>query len=151
MLFRSSFLKAATNLSDDELNEITIVDPHMKRRDELDKLSILDVHVKTKEGHKINIEIQIVGTDNFVPRILYYNSRMIADQLSRGENYRQIKKVISIVIADFTIFHYSETYKHSFKYYDKATNETLTDLSEILILELPKVRTAPSNKDDVQH
>ena len=120
-----SFLKATTDLSDDELNEITIVDPHMKRRDEADKLSILDVHVKTKEGYKIDIEIQVAQTENFIPRVLYYNSRMIGDQLGRGADYLQIKKVISIVIADFTLFNSNQTYKHRFKYYDVKSDNVL--------------------------
>lgn len=132
-------MKDATTLTDDDLSEITIIDPNLNRRFKDDKLSILDVRARTKTGNQINIEIQVEKKENFEPRVLYYASRLVSDQIGKGEDYLGIQKTISIVIIDYIFFHETNSYKNIFKYYDKDNNQLLTDKSEIHIFELPKI------------
>lgn len=44
-----SFLKSILCLSDDDYEEITILDPHLLREFDGDKLGIIDIKLRTKE------------------------------------------------------------------------------------------------------
>ena len=43
-----------------------------------------DVKAKTKDGKKILIEIQLVGNNNFIKRILYYIAKNVASELKEN-------------------------------------------------------------------
>ncbi|MDR1586748.1 MAG: Rpn family recombination-promoting nuclease/putative transposase, partial [Treponema sp.] len=56
----ADFLKAALpELAGEEFEELTIVDPHLKREFSGDKLEILDVKLRTARGKSIDIDIQV--------------------------------------------------------------------------------------------
>ena len=79
----ADFLKAVLpNLADEEFEELTIVDPHLKREFGGDKLEILDVKVRTARGKSIDIEIQISDLPEMRSRISYYLSNMITEQIN---------------------------------------------------------------------
>ena len=61
-------------------------------------LDLLDIKVKTAAGKIINIEIQVDVKPAMRERIVFYNARMMAEQLGSGDDYNLIKKTISIVI-----------------------------------------------------
>jgi predicted transposase/invertase (TIGR01784 family) len=52
----SDFLKSVLSLSEEDLSEITIVDPHLLRKYPDKKLGILDLKAKTKSGKIVYIE-----------------------------------------------------------------------------------------------
>lgn len=64
---------------------------------------------------------------------------MITEQISKGESYKHIKKVISIVIADYTLIKENSDYHNTYRLYDKITGSEFTDVLEINTLELSKL------------
>jgi predicted transposase/invertase (TIGR01784 family) len=122
----------------EEFAELTAIDPQQNRRFKGDKLSILDVKVKTQDGKMIDIEIQREHVKAMNERAVYLNARMLSDQLKRSQNYAKLKKVVSIVIADFDMVR-NGAYHNRFFMHDPVTGSTLSDIMQIDVLSLPNV------------
>jgi len=133
------FLKAVVRLPEDDYNEIEIADPHLLREFDGDKLAIIDVKLHTKSKKTIHIEIQLRVTPELKERIVYYGSKLITEQLGKGNDYDTIKKVISIVITEEPLIADSPKYHHRFVMYDQEAGIEFSDLLEIHTLELNKL------------
>jgi predicted transposase/invertase (TIGR01784 family) len=64
---------------------------------------------------------------------------MITDQISKGDKYGVIKKVISIVITNYVLISENEAYHNSYTLCDMKTGSEFTDVVEVDVLELPKL------------
>ena len=106
----------------------------------LGKAARLDILAKTTGGILINIEVQIVDEYDIEQRILYYWARLYSEQLNKGKKHRELKKTISIVVMDFDWFKDDDRYYRSFQIRDTQTNELFSDLLEIHILEVKKLK-----------
>ena len=60
-------------------------------------------------------------------------------QIGRGGDYRDIKRTICILIADFVLIQENRSYHNRYRLYDPQTGSELTDLLEVCTLELPKL------------
>ena len=135
----TQFLKAILKIPHHEYDTIEIIDPHLLRDYKEDKLGILDIKLTLKSGKIVYIEVQVKEGDEFKKRIVYYNAKTITEQLKDGWDYEKLNPVISIVITDFQLIQESPSYMHHFTLYDSDRQVQLTDLTEIYILELPKL------------
>jgi predicted transposase/invertase (TIGR01784 family) len=142
-----SFLQAVLDLPAQDYEEITIIDPHLKRESETDKLGIIDVKLRTKSGKVIDIEIQVADAPDFRERIVLYNSKMVAGQIGRGDQYAAIKRVISIVITDFVLLPEEAAYHNVYRLLNTKTHTPFTDLIEYNILELSKLPAEDGQSD----
>lgn len=68
-----------------------------------DKFNRVDLLVRDSQGRRIIIEIQNQREVDYLERLLYGTSRVIVDNLSLGEHYRQVVKVISVSILYFNL------------------------------------------------
>ena len=140
------FLKAVLNLPSDEFEEVTIVDPHLLREYDGDKLGILDVKVTTRTKKIIDIEIQVKIKPNFIERVVYYQSKMITEQVGAGKKFSNIQRVINIIITDENIIGDYKggegKYHHRILPCDVDTGYQFTDIKEINVLELKKLPKA---------
>jgi predicted transposase/invertase (TIGR01784 family) len=134
-----NFLQAVLDLPASEYREITVVDPHLKREAEEDKLGILDVKIHTTGGSVIDVEIQVGDVPNFRERLVLYGSKMVVEQISRGDEYAAIKRVISIVITDYVLLPEEAAYHNVYRLLNTKTHRPFTDLIEFNTLELPKL------------
>ena len=141
------FLMSVLKLPLNEYTDIQISDPQSKRRYKGDKLAILDVKIKTTTGKIINIEIQIQITPKMRKRIVFYNAKMISEQLKSSDDYDLIKKTISIVITGEKFIDEHEEYHDTFTIYSSKTNIEFTDVVEIHTLELPKLPKTSDGTD----
>jgi predicted transposase/invertase (TIGR01784 family) len=141
-----SFLRAILDLSDDEY-ELELLDPHLKPELESDKLGILDVRLKTALGKVVDIEIQVAQVTNLFERISFYKSKMIIEQIGKHDWYDAIKKVICIVITDYSFIRSDDTgrYHHRFVFKDTDDGAVFGDVEEIHTLELPKLPEESDN------
>jgi predicted transposase/invertase (TIGR01784 family) len=135
-------LKSVLKLPEDDYNEIEIADPHLLPEYVDDKYAIIDVKLHTKGKKVIHIEIQLKITPELKKRIIYYNSRLITEQIGVGGNYDAIQDVISIIITDKTLISESQRYHHRFAFYDHEAGVEFTDLTVIHTLELDKLPEA---------
>ncbi len=141
------FLNAVLNLSvDKKLTRVQLLDKELIPEYLLGKAARLDILAKTADGILINIEVQIIDEHDIDQRILYYWARLYSEQLNKGKKYKELKKTISIVVMDFDWFKDDERYYRSFQIRDTQTNELFSDLLEIHIMEVKKLKkiTVPS-------
>jgi len=135
----AAFLRSILDLPESEYDTLTIIDPHLKRESSDGKMSVLDVKLRTKSGRIIDIEIEVSGIPEMRERVVYYTARMITNQISKGESYSVIKKVVSIIITDYILIDENEMYHNRYSLYDKKTSSEFTDIIEVDVLELPKL------------
>jgi predicted transposase/invertase (TIGR01784 family) len=140
----SDFLKSVLDIPDEEYERITVVDPHIKKESKEDKYGILDVKVHTKSGRIIHVEIQVEPVPDMKHRVIYDQSKMVTEQISAGQDWDIIKRVVTIVITDYEFVQSSKKYHHQFRY-RTTDNIEFTDLKEINTLELRKL---PSDADN---
>ena len=135
----TDFLKSVLRLPADDYDEVTLIDPHLKREYEGDKLGILDVRVRTKSKKTINIEIQVSPSPQIKERVVFYSAKMVTEQIGAGEPYSKIKRVISIIITDYILIPESKKYHNRYTLYDPETKTEFTDVIEVNTLELVKL------------
>jgi predicted transposase/invertase (TIGR01784 family) len=134
-----AFLLAVLDLSEDEYDALEILNPDLRIERPDEKLGVLDVHIKTKAGKHLDVEVQVARTPFFKERIAGYTGKMLGTQLSVGEEYAEMKKVITIVILDYDLIKDSESFHNKYWLYDAKTKSLFTDIMEIHTLEMRKL------------
>jgi predicted transposase/invertase (TIGR01784 family) len=140
----TDFLKATLDLPSEDFLDIVLVDPHLSGEGIDDKRGILDGKVKTATGKIVDIEIQIAERPQMRERLVFYLSRMVTEQISRGEDYRRIERSICILVTDYIQIPENDYYHNRYRLFDPKTGSEFTDLVEVNTLELPKL---PHNTD----
>jgi predicted transposase/invertase (TIGR01784 family) len=143
----AAFLRAVLSFPENEFHKLTIIDPSLQRETPDGKLGILDVKLETTNGKVIDIEIQILPLPGMKERIIFYTSRMITDQISKGESYNVIKQAISIVITDYVLINDNNDYHNRYGIVNRKTGEIFSDIFEIDTLELPKLPPCGDGSD----
>lgn len=115
-----------------------------------EKLSILDLHVVTETSININVEIQLVNQYNMIKRTIFHLSKMILGQLKKGEDYSSLSRTITINILNFSYLE-EENFINNYLYHNKITKKILSDLCEIIFIELPKFNNAHKDYNDKLH
>jgi len=88
---------------EDQVAELTLLNPYTLQSFETDKLSILDIKAKDKKGRFLNIEMQITDQLSYEKRALFLWSKLFSEQLQKGQSYSELKKTIGIHILNFNI------------------------------------------------
>jgi len=118
---------------------LTVVDPHVKKESENDKYGILDVKVHTKSGRVVHIDVQLWFVPEMKERSVYYQSKMVTEQIASGQDYSVIKRVISIIITDYELVPENSYYHNQFRHRSDKDGTEFTDLVEFNTLELSKL------------
>lgn len=120
------------------LVNIEMLNPILNKGSITDKLAILDVKARVVGYGFINLEMQVNNQKNIHKRSLYYASKLIEEQMGEGEEYKKLKKVITINVMDFYYFS-SDTYVNQFGL--RGIRESAVypdDLMNIYFIEMPK-------------
>jgi predicted transposase/invertase (TIGR01784 family) len=133
------------DLSEGELQGISLRDPSLLPKIKEGKTCVVDLLLKTKSDYYIHVELQIKGSAKFIDRAVFYHARLLADQLMSGKKY-VIKRSISIFILVEFSFIKNGNYINRYRLRNEK-NQELTDLLEIIIIELPEL---PSKDDGTQ-
>ena len=133
----AAFLKSVLDIPDEEYDRLTVVDPYVKKESEDDKYGILDVKVHTVSGSVVHVEIQLKVIPEMKARTIFSQAKLVTEQMSSGQNYSVIKRVVSIIITDEN-FVSGDEYHHQFRYRTTDGRE-FTNLVEINTLELRKL------------
>jgi predicted transposase/invertase (TIGR01784 family) len=135
----SDLLANILKLPKDEYAGIEFQDTHLNPETEDGKLAVLDVKVRTKSGKVVNIEVQVLRAKAMRLRLLYYVTKMFVEQMSKGSDYGTIKRVISIVIADYNLMSEETGYHNVYRLLNENSHKAFSDLLEIHTLELKKL------------
>ena len=139
----ADFLKAVIDIPKKEYRDIVIVNPNLQRDYPDKKLGIVDLRLKTRSGKIIHVEIQCDPFPAMQNRLVFYDSTLITGQLGERGKYKDLKRVISILITGHPLIKESPLYHHRFTLYDPRAAVEFTDLLEIRTLELTKIPETP--------
>jgi len=107
---------------EDQVSEVTLLNPYNPKNFKSDKLSILDIKATNQDGKKFNIEIQISDEADYDKRALYYWAKIYTEQLKESEDYSKLSKAIGIHILNFTSIPDVEKYHNVFHITDSGKN-----------------------------
>lgn len=138
------------SILDEEVKSVDLKGNKILEKDLMDdKVGILDIKAKLNDEVICNIEMQVVNYKNIDKRLMFYWSKMYIAGIKSGQKYDELKKTIVILIADFEIEHLKKVPKgHTeWKLREKDFSKVvLTEVCEIHIIELPKLRSIVKNK-----
>ena len=109
-----SFLKTFVDLPDEEYVEITIEDPNLLPEVKEGKSCVLDLKLRTRQGGVIHVEIQRDDTGEMRERMVFYVCQLFARQLLSGKRYKDLNRVISVLITDFPLIDKAKGYHTDF-------------------------------------
>lgn len=124
---------------DNQIAELTVLNPEIPGDLLDDKLSILDILAENKIGNKFHIEMQGFPHTDYEKRALYYWSKVYSSNLERGQHYTELKKVYSFNFLNFDLLKNRQYFHTVFDIRERKDGKIkLTDQLEIHIIELPK-------------
>lgn len=131
---------------EDQVSEITLLNPYNPKNFRNDKLSILDIKAKGIDGKGFNIEIQISDEADYNKRALYYWAKLYTEQLKEAEDYAKLSKAIGIHILNFTSIPELEQYHNVFHIVEKKKGLHYFKDLELHTIELKKFTDSVSNE-----
>lgn len=103
-----------------------------------DKVTLVDLRVRDSSGRHFIIEMQLVVTQAFRERILYYGCRDYAQQLQEGVDYAGLMPTIVICIVGRKLFPTETGHHFRFRLTAEGCRVSFTDRLEIHTIELGK-------------
>ena len=103
------------------------------------RTAIFDLHCEDDAGNLIEIEVQIRQLDNFLKRLAFYASELVANQAVPGDWDYDVKPTYVIALAQYRIFANDERIVHRATTLDLETGEQIVDSYNYTIIELSKV------------
>ncbi|HQS83547.1 MAG: hypothetical protein B7Y25_05800 [Alphaproteobacteria bacterium 16-39-46] len=128
---------------EDQVNEVTLLNPYNPKNFKKDKLSILDIKAKGEDGKRFNIEIQISDEADYDKRALYYWAKLYTEQLQVKEDYSSLSKAIGIHILNFTSIPSVKKYHNVFHVKEKESGIPYFKDLELHTIELKKFSENP--------
>ena len=118
-------------------------DSTIARKYPFEKAGRIDLKTKLKDGTICQVEMQMTDKKNTIKRILYYWSRTYAEQIRRGEDYKELNKTIGIIITNYEVEELKGIENLDSKWQitcNKNDKRLLTDDLELHIIEIPKAK-----------
>lgn len=123
---------------EDQVKDITLLNPYNPKNFRNDKLSILDVKAQGLDGKRFNIEIQISDEADYDKRALYYWAKLYTEQLKTSQEYTSLSKAIGIHILNFTSIPSVKKYHNVFHIKEKESGVSYFKDLELHTIELKK-------------
>ena len=146
---RKGFIAAVLGKDPSEIRETTLIPTELRRESADDKLGILDVMVELENETKLNMEMQVPNFDFWPNRVLFYECKIYAGQIKKGESYEVLKPCIHVSILDFIHFPQDGRCYRKIALCDVETGKQYTDLMELHILELKKLPEEDQNEEGI--
>ena len=136
---RKGFIAAILNKDPEEIAETTLMPTILSKDTEDGKYGILDVRVRMKNGSQMDLEMQVAPFEFWNNRVIFYLSKMYAEQVKEGDKYKNLKPCIQVSSLNFNLLHEDRTCFREIAFCDLTTKQKYTDLLEIYVLELKKL------------
>ena len=119
--------------------ELELLDKELTKNELTDKTGILDVKLRLTDGTIIDIEIQNSWSAEFIPRTLFYWSKMYIEGFKEGEPYTSLTRCIAINLISQG-FKLNRAVHSVYSIQEQNNHQSLTDLLEIHFLNLSAVK-----------
>lgn len=100
---------------EDQIVDVTLLNPYNPQNFRNDKLSILDIKALGESGKRFNIEIQITDEADYDKIALYYWAKLYTEALQASQDYSSLNKAIGIHILNFTSIPETNKYHNVFR------------------------------------
>ena len=135
------FLECVLDMPIGMITDLELLDKELSKDEITDKTGILDVKLRLKDGTTIDIEIQNSWSSEFIPRILFYWSKMYIEGFKEGEPYTSLTRCITINLVSQG-FKLNRAVHSAYSIQEQNSHQSLTDLLEIHFLNLTAVKEA---------
>nr|WP_314994711.1 Rpn family recombination-promoting nuclease/putative transposase [uncultured Treponema sp.] len=143
------FLECVLDMSEGMITDLELLDKELTKDAVTDKTGILDVKIRLNDGTTIDIEIQNSWSAEFIPRTLFYWSKMYVEGFEEGAPYTSLDKCITINLISQGFNRSSEMHS-TYRLLEQKTYKPLTDLMEIHFLSLSAARRFEIQKDPIE-
>lgn len=146
-----SFLNAILGYTgEQEIVDLTILDPYLAPKLTGMKDTYVDVRAKLANNTSAIIEMQVLNVEGFEKRVLYNAAKEFSNQLQTGQAYHLLNPVIAITFTDFVMFEEFDKYQSSFILREKETLTQYSDDIELIFIELPKFNQPLDQLTDIK-
>jgi predicted transposase/invertase (TIGR01784 family) len=146
-----SFLNAILDYKgEQEIVDLTILDPYLAPKLVGMKDTYVDVRAKLANNTSVIIEMQVLNVEGFEKRVLYNAAKEFSNQLQTGQAYHLLNPVIAITFTDFVMFEEFDKYQSSFILREKETLTQYSDDIELIFIELPKFNQPLEQLEDIK-
>ena len=143
------FLECVLDIPADTIVDLELLDKELAKDTITDKTGILDVKLRLKDGTTIDIEIQNSWSAEFIPRTLFYWSKMYLEGFQEGEPYTSLTKCITINLISQG-FNLNHKVHSAYSILEQNTHQPLTDLMEIHFLNLSAAQKYGIQKNPIE-
>ena len=133
------FLECVLDMPTGMITDLELLDKELTKDEITDKTGILDVKLRLKDGTTIDIEIQNSWSAEFIPRTLFYWSKMYIEGFKEGESYTSLTCCIAINLISQG-FKLNREIHSAYSILEQKNYQPLTDLLEIHFLNLTAVK-----------
>jgi len=100
----------------------------------------LDIRVTFNDGEIADLEMQMEkSSDDLKRRSTQYSAMLQAGNLKKGAFYKEVKRVYQVFFVNQVLFSDSEKFPRRYAYREEKEYDLLTDSTEIIFYELPKL------------
>lgn len=131
---------------EDQIVDVTLLNPYNPQNFRNDKLSILDIKALGESGKRFNIEIQITDEADYDKRALYYWAKLYTEALQASQDYSSLNKAIGIHILNFTSIPEINKYHNVFHITEKNSGLLYFKDLELHTIELNKFSNNPNEE-----
>ena len=143
------FLESILNI---HINKVEVKNPELTPNMADEKLGILDLKLDIDNERVVDVEMQVSNEHNIKERSSTYLSKLAAEQLKAKQNYKELKKIITINILKYNCLERNSYHSIArMKYEDtkpiefvdmgyKKEEEEATNTFEMHFIELPKFK-----------
>ena len=132
------FLECVLDMPSGMIAELELLDKELTKNELTDKTGILDVKLRLTDGTIIDIEIQNSWSAEFIPRTLFYWSKMYIEGFKEGESYTSLTRCIAINLISQG-FKLNSEVQSAYNILEQKSHQSLTNLLEIHFLNLSAV------------
>ena len=131
------------------ITDLELLDKELTKDAVSDKTGILDVKLRLTDGTTIDIEIQNSWSIEFIPRTLFYWSKMYIEGFKEGEPYTGLTRCITINLISQG-FSLNRKVHSVYSLLEWQTYKPLTDLMEIHFLNLTVAQEMGIQKEPIE-
>ncbi|WPD24208.1 MAG: Rpn family recombination-promoting nuclease/putative transposase [Candidatus Electrothrix scaldis] len=144
-----SFLNAIIDFGEEQVTDLTIVDPYQIPLLKGMKDSYVDVKAVLSNNKKVIVEMQVLNVEGFEKRVLYNAAKLYSTQLKKSGKYTTLEPIIALTITDFEMF---PEFAKAISYWTLREREVLLQYSndiELIFAELPKFTKTEEELTDI--
>ena len=123
---------------------VTVLNPELDKTQVSDRGVVLDIRARLFDGSQANVEMQMSPRPGMRKRQLYHWSRMYSSQLVRGDQYKTLRRCVSVFILAYDELP-SDRFHAKFVLREVHDEEVLTDQIELHLVQL---RHTPGESED---